>query len=178
MVFVALLTVTVFVRLTELQDCIDWTYLVIGIECGQVILGIWKFYVLNETLEVLHLQTFLCLGQLTSVFFVTIVDIVTKYLEPMKVKILADSTEHMTRGFTKGKCTLLSKLTFWWLMPVLWQGFFEPLEMDDLGKLPEKETSRFHYDQFLFIYSKYCGSLQAEDQKRVSLYRDGRARNE
>lgn len=74
----------------------------------------------------------------------------------MKLKILADSSEHLNQSgkFNKGKCTLLSKLTFWWLTPLLWQGFFEPLELEDLGSLPEKETSRFHYDQFLFTYHK------------------------
>lgn len=74
-----------------------------------------------------------------------------QYLTP---KILADSTEHLqqNQNFSKRKSTLLSKLTFWWLTPLLWQGFWEPLELDDFGKLPEKETARFHYDQFLFIY--------------------------
>lgn len=41
------------------------------------------------------------------------------------------------------------------MTPLLWQGFWEPLELEDLGRLPEKETARFHYDQFLFIYHKY-----------------------
>jgi len=50
---------------------------------------------------------------------------------------------------------LLSKLTFWWMTPLFWKGAFKPLELSDLGNLAESETSRFHYDQFLFIYQSY-----------------------
>lgn len=48
--------------------------------------------------------------------------------------------------------TFLSKMTFWWLLPLLCKGFLKPLEIIDLGNLAEKDTSRYHYDQFLFIY--------------------------
>lgn len=45
-----------------------------------------------------------------------------------------------------------SKITFWWMTSLLWKGFFKPLELNDLGNLPESDTSRCQYDQFLFIY--------------------------
>lgn len=48
--------------------------------------------------------------------------------------------------------TFFSKMTFWWLMPLLCKGFLRPLELSDLGNLSEKDTSRYHYDQFLFVY--------------------------
>ena len=48
--------------------------------------------------------------------------------------------------------TFFSKMTFWWLMPLLCKGFLTPLELSDLGNLSEKDTSRYHYDQFLFVY--------------------------
>lgn len=161
LILLSLLAVNIFVRLIEIQDCIDWIYVAILIEIGQVVLGTWKFYYLNEALAVGQFQSLAVLSQLLVAALLVVLDCTTKYLEPMKVKILADSSEHLSsrdnRGFSKGKCTLLSKLTFWWLMPILWQGFFDPLELEDLGTLPEKETSRFHYDQFLFIYSKNSG---------------------
>lgn len=38
---------------------------------------------------------------------------------------------------------------------LLWKGFFKPLELNDLGNLAENDTSRYHYDQFLFIYQSF-----------------------
>lgn len=43
-------------------------------------------------------------------------------------------------------------MTFWWLLPLLCKGFLKPLEVSDLASLAEKDTCRYHYDQFLFIY--------------------------
>jgi hypothetical protein len=43
-------------------------------------------------------------------------------------------------------------MTFFWIMPLLFKGFLKPLELSDLGNLAEKDQSRYHYDQFLFIY--------------------------
>jgi hypothetical protein len=51
--------------------------------------------------------------------------------------------------------TFLSKMTFYWLMPLLCKGFLRPLELSDLGNLSEKDTSRYHYDQFLFIFQGF-----------------------
>lgn len=48
--------------------------------------------------------------------------------------------------------TFLSKISFCWMTPLLWRGYFEPLELNDLGHLPEDDSSRSHYDQFLIIY--------------------------
>lgn len=48
-----------------------------------------------------------------------------------------------------------SKTTFWWITPLLWKGFFKPLEMSDLGNLSETDSSRHHYDQFLYIYQSF-----------------------
>lgn len=51
--------------------------------------------------------------------------------------------------------SFFSKTTFWWMTSLLWKGFFKPLELDDLGNLAENDTSRYHYDQFLFIYQSF-----------------------
>ncbi|XP_037038028.1 ATP-binding cassette sub-family C member Sur isoform X2 [Bradysia coprophila] len=48
--------------------------------------------------------------------------------------------------------SFLSKISFWWMTPLLWRGYFDPLELDDVGHLPEDDSSRSHYDQFLIIY--------------------------
>lgn len=51
--------------------------------------------------------------------------------------------------------SFMSKTTFWWITPLLWKGFFKPLELSDLGNLSETDSSRHHYDQFLFIYQSF-----------------------
>ena len=51
--------------------------------------------------------------------------------------------------------SFFSKTTFWWMTSLLWKGFFKPLELNDLGNLAETDTSRYHYDQFLFIYQSF-----------------------
>lgn len=38
------------------------------------------------------------------------------------------------------------------MTPLLWKGNYEPLELEDLGSLPEDDSSRSQYDQFLIIY--------------------------
>ncbi len=58
-------------------------------------------------------------------------------------------------GYKHPHATFLSKITYWWLTPLLWKGFWNPLEYHDLGQLYEENTSRYQYDQFLFIYQSF-----------------------
>lgn len=51
--------------------------------------------------------------------------------------------------------SFMSKATYWWMTSLLWKGFFKPLELNDLGNLAESDTSRYHYDQFLFVYQSF-----------------------
>uniref|UniRef100_A0A182P339 ABC transmembrane type-1 domain-containing protein n=1 Tax=Anopheles epiroticus TaxID=199890 RepID=A0A182P339_9DIPT len=67
-------------------------------------------------------------------------------------------------GYKTPHSPFLSKVTFHWIVPLLWRGYREPLELEDLGNLHEKDTSRYHYDQFLFIYQSYKST-------RASLWR-------
>ncbi|ETN61558.1 hypothetical protein AND_006763 [Anopheles darlingi] len=64
-------------------------------------------------------------------------------------------------GYKTPHSPFLSKITFHWIVPLLWRGYREPLELESLGALHEKDTSRYHYDQFLFIYQSYKGCEKA-----------------
>lgn len=64
-------------------------------------------------------------------------------------------------SYKNSNSCFLSKMTFWWMTPLLWKGFFKPLELSDLGNLEESDTSRYHYDQFLFIYQSFKVSEQS-----------------
>ncbi|XP_021701403.1 ATP-binding cassette sub-family C member Sur [Aedes aegypti] len=72
------------------------------------------------------------------------------------------ATAPMTgKGHKSSSVPFLSRITFWWITPLLWRGFVEPLELENLGKLPDGDTSRFHYDQFLSIYQRFKTSTHA-----------------
>lgn len=52
-------------------------------------------------------------------------------------------------GYKHPQLTFLSRVSFWWLTPLLWRGWWKPLELEDLGNLSEEDTCRYHYDKFL-----------------------------
>lgn len=56
-------------------------------------------------------------------------------------------------GYKHSQSTFLSKITFFWLTPLIWKGYQDPLELDDLGILHERDACRTQYDRFQFIYS-------------------------
>lgn len=67
-------------------------------------------------------------------------------------RVRSSTISHENIGYKHPHSTFLSKITFWWMTPLLWKGYWDPLELSDLGNLYEKNTCRYHYDQFLFIY--------------------------
>uniref|UniRef100_A0A182TIQ8 Uncharacterized protein n=1 Tax=Anopheles melas TaxID=34690 RepID=A0A182TIQ8_9DIPT len=77
-------------------------------------------------------------------------------------------------GYKTPHSPFLSKVTFHWIVPLLWRGYREPLELEDLGNLHEKDTSRYHYDQFLFIYQSYKVSLSQSGRLCSLVGRNGR----
>lgn len=58
-------------------------------------------------------------------------------------------------GYMHSQATFLSKITFFWLTPLILQGYRNPLELDDLGTLHESDTCRTQYDRFHFIYKSF-----------------------
>ncbi|XP_035779207.1 ATP-binding cassette sub-family C member Sur-like isoform X2 [Anopheles albimanus] len=95
-----------------------------------------------------------------------IVDGSTWYLERNSGRRHVSSIMSSERklGYKTPHSPFLSKITFHWIVPLLWRGYREPLELESLGALHEKDTSRYHYDQFLFIYQSYKST-------RASLWR-------
>lgn len=65
--------------------------------------------------------------------------------------------------------SLLSKCTFHWLVPLLRLGYSRPLELADLGYLPEKHTNENQYRRFNEVYSKEKSKAEAKGS-RVSLW--------
>lgn len=46
----------------------------------------------------------------------------------------------------------LSRITFHWVTDLLSRGYHAPLELYDLGQLPDKETTRNQFERFHDIY--------------------------
>nr|XP_043068593.1 ATP-binding cassette sub-family C member Sur [Drosophila bipectinata] len=57
-------------------------------------------------------------------------------------------------GYKHSLATFYSKSCFWWLTPLLWLGYKEPLELEDLGQMKLEDSARSHYDHFLYIYTE------------------------
>jgi hypothetical protein len=62
-----------------------------------------------------------------------------------------DSTETVQR-YKHATASLYSKATFFWLTPLLWVGYINPLELEDLGQLPKEEKTEHQFKKFHDIY--------------------------
>ncbi|XP_022081039.1 ATP-binding cassette sub-family C member 8-like isoform X2 [Acanthaster planci] len=56
--------------------------------------------------------------------------------------------------FLDEHCSTLSRITFSWLGELLKKGFQRPLEMEDLGSLPEIHGARFNHERFTKVLEK------------------------
>ncbi|XP_040580074.1 ATP-binding cassette sub-family C member Sur [Lepeophtheirus salmonis] len=52
-----------------------------------------------------------------------------------------------------------SRLTFWWLNPILTQGYRAPLEIDDLHKLPKEERTKKYFQKLKTLLSRDKSSI-------------------
>ncbi|XP_058122435.1 ATP-binding cassette sub-family C member Sur [Anopheles ziemanni] len=156
------------VRAIERRDKCGLLYIALASEGAQSIVRWCKFKYINDVTDTVTGPTagssilgspevFLTLaGALTATTLATI-DGFTLYLEQNSGRRHVSSimSGEKRPGFKTPHSPFLSKITFHWIVPLLWRGYREPLELESLGSLHEKDTSRYHYDQFLFIYQSY-----------------------
>ncbi|XP_054166952.1 ATP-binding cassette sub-family C member 9-like [Oppia nitens] len=64
---------------------------------------------------------------------------------------IADITGHQTKQikYLRNYSSIISKATFSWFLPILKIGYRRPLELDDLGQLPNRETSEYQFIRFI-----------------------------
>ncbi|XP_015595444.1 ATP-binding cassette sub-family C member Sur isoform X2 [Cephus cinctus] len=60
--------------------------------------------------------------------------------------------EHTHTSYQHDSSTLLSRLTFHWVVKLLARGYQAPLDLLDLGELPEAETTKVQFEKFRSIY--------------------------
>ncbi|XP_046866471.1 ATP-binding cassette sub-family C member Sur [Drosophila willistoni] len=112
---------------------------------------------LNELAEVVYYEDLFeletCLQVITVLCLLALVTVdgFTIYKERYRDDFLED---YETIGYKHTLATFYSKSCFWWLTPLLWLGFREPLELEDLGQMRLEDSARAHYDHFLYVYTE------------------------
>ncbi|XP_062706758.1 ATP-binding cassette sub-family C member Sur isoform X3 [Aedes albopictus] len=164
----------VFIRMVELKDECGLLYIIMAVQGAQCIVKWCQFeYIYGVTNSVTALSSSLTLGSSLVLAALAIADGITLYRERnssgrrhissimSKDTATAPTAAAAGKGYKSSSVPFLSRITFWWITPLLWRGFVEPLELENLGKLPEGDTARFHYDQFLSIYQRFKASTHA-----------------
>ncbi|XP_071446866.1 ATP-binding cassette sub-family C member Sur isoform X2 [Hetaerina americana] len=100
----------------------------------------------------------------------------------------ADTTTGSNRqlpcAYRHAAANAFSKGLFYWLTPLLRLGYSRPLELEDLGRLPDEESTKSHFDRFKQIFDEEKkrsakgtppppggGRSKAVFERRVSLWR-------
>ncbi|XP_017075895.2 ATP-binding cassette sub-family C member Sur [Drosophila eugracilis] len=110
-----------------------------------------EFFELGRYEDLVELQT--CLVGMSAMCMVSLalMDGFTIYKECYHDDYLDD---YGKIGYKHTLATFYSKSCFWWLTPLLWLGYKEPLELEDLGQMKLEDSARSHYDHFLYIYTE------------------------
>ncbi|XP_053691966.1 ATP-binding cassette sub-family C member Sur [Sabethes cyaneus] len=150
----------VLVRIIELKDKSGLLYVALAAQGAQAVAKWCKFKYINDVMDTTKagLPSSLAMLSASVLTALALVDGITMCLEnssPLRyLPATATSKKTTTTDLKSSSTPFLSRVTFWWITPLLWRGFAKPLELENLGMLPEKDTSRYHYDQFLFIYQR------------------------
>ncbi|XP_015114991.1 ATP-binding cassette sub-family C member Sur [Diachasma alloeum] len=123
---------------------------------------LWRLIHLNSLeLDLGHVRTISTLGTATACGVLAVVDIYALY------RIMERSKRYDIRGsgntrasYRHSQSVLLSKLTFHWVVGILLRGYRATLELNDLGDLPEEESTVIQFEKFRRIY---------EDQRNASI---------
>ncbi|XP_074867332.1 ATP-binding cassette sub-family C member 6 isoform X3 [Carettochelys insculpta] len=70
---------------------------------------------------------------------------------PFFSKVINDSNPCPELG-----ASFVSKITFWWFSGLVWKGYWQPLQADDLWALMEENSSEEIVSQFEREWKKYC----------------------
>ncbi|KAH8374388.1 hypothetical protein KR200_009826 [Drosophila serrata] len=151
--FATLLTLTLMLyhRMVERKKATVFLYASTAVE---VVLFALRTNELSELVyyeDVLELQT--CLVGVSAMCMMALasLDGFTIYKECYHDDYLDD---HGKIGYKHSLATFYSKSCFWWLTPLLWLGYNEPLELEDLGQMKLEDSARSHYDHFLYVYTE------------------------
>ncbi|XP_073995302.1 sulfonylurea receptor isoform X2 [Rhodnius prolixus] len=125
-------------------------YLACGLARGVLL------YRLLELRDFRHLTT--CTAALSSsIYYAHAFNDIIALIHEIKLEEEEKAFVGAFESYRHHKATWCSRVTFFWLIPLLKMGFKNPLELDDLGKLPAKESSAHQYETFIRVFNKTKG---------------------
>ncbi|XP_033172790.1 ATP-binding cassette sub-family C member Sur [Drosophila mauritiana] len=152
-IFSTLLTLMLMLyhRMVERKKATVFLYASTAVEALTFALLSNELFELGRYEDFLELQT--CLVAMSAMCMVSLamLDGLTVYKECYHDDYLDD---YGKIGYKHSLATFYSKSCFWWLTPLLWLGYKEPLELEDLGQMKLEDSARSHYDHFLYIYTE------------------------
>ncbi|XP_077281722.1 sulfonylurea receptor [Temnothorax americanus] len=124
---------------------------------GFTIIGLsraWKFlYLCRFGLSIQYVRvattgiTAACCG------FLAIIDSYTLYRMMQKSRrYTVKKPDNVRNSYIHSTSPFLSRITFYWVTDLLLRGYHTPLELHDLGQLPDEETTRNQFERFRKIY--------------------------
>ncbi|XP_073824005.1 sulfonylurea receptor [Musca autumnalis] len=136
-------------RVVEIKKSLEYLY----VSCTvAVLIFMLRIYELAEIVyydSIMELESVIQASAAACLLFLAIIDGFTVYKERYRPDYLEDYDKI---GYKHTLATFYSKACFWWLTPLLWFGYKEPLELEDLGQMRVEDSARAHYDRFLLIY--------------------------
>ncbi|XP_016965404.2 ATP-binding cassette sub-family C member Sur isoform X2 [Drosophila biarmipes] len=145
------LMLMVYHRIVERKKSTVFLYASTAVEGLTFALLFNELFELGRYEDYLELQT--CLVGMAALCMISLalMDGVTIYKECYHDDYLED---YAKIGYKHSLATFYSKCCFWWLTPLLWLGYNEPLELKNLGQMKLEDSARSHYDHFLYIYTE------------------------
>ncbi|XP_075755489.1 multidrug resistance-associated protein 1 isoform X5 [Pelodiscus sinensis] len=89
---------------------------------------------------------------------------------PFFSKVVKDSNPCPELG-----ASFVSKITFWWFSGLVWKGYWQPLEADDLWSLMKENSSEEIVSQFEREWNKYCNRTK-QNTESIKYKKDQQSR--
>ncbi|KAK0080738.1 hypothetical protein PV325_013438 [Microctonus aethiopoides] len=117
---------------------------------------LWRLlHLIRFGLTIKHVRIISTIGTSFLCGFLAIVDSYALY------RVIEKSKRYNIRGtgntrvsYKHTHSALLSKLTFHWVVDLLMRGYRAPLDLNDLGELPEEESTVIQFEKFRRIYDE------------------------
>ncbi|XP_074096275.1 sulfonylurea receptor [Cotesia typhae] len=155
-------------RQTEIRDGLGLA-VTGGIFITIAVARLWRLvHLTSNDLTINHVRMISTIGTSSLCGLLACVDSWSLYLIVKKSKhydVRGPGNTHRV-SYKHSYAVLLSKLTFHWIVGLLSRGYRAPLDLNDLGDLPEQETTVIQFDKFRRIYE-----AQKNERSKPSLWR-------
>ncbi|XP_034942129.1 ATP-binding cassette sub-family C member Sur-like [Chelonus insularis] len=117
---------------------------------------LWRlFHLIRFDLTIRHVRMISTIGTSLLCGLLALVDSYALYRLMERSKRYDVQASGNTRVSYRHACSvLLSKLTFHWVVDLLCRGYRAPLDFNDLGELPEEESTIIQFEKFKKIYEE------------------------